>query len=53
MVTLPVVTVFPTLEPDTIPHRADEITATFAGHPALLLVSLFEMAMNRAAMVVF
>ena len=33
MVTEPVVTVLPTLEPETIPHRADEITATFAGPP--------------------
>ena len=32
--TLPVVTVLPTDEPDTMPHRALEITATFAGPPA-------------------
>ena len=34
MVTEPVVTVLPTEEPETIPHRAEEITATFAGPPA-------------------
>ena len=33
MVTEPVVTVLPTDEPDTMPHRADEMTATFAGPP--------------------
>ena len=35
MVTDPVVTVLPTDEPDTIPHKPDEITATFAGPPAV------------------
>ena len=34
MVTAPVVTVFPTEEPDTMPQRAEEMTATFAGPPA-------------------
>ena len=34
MVTEPVVTVFPTEDPDTIPQRAEEITDTFAGPPA-------------------
>ena len=34
MVTEPVVTVLPTEEPDTMPHRAEEITATLAGPPA-------------------
>ena len=29
----PVVTVLPTEEPDTIPQRAEEMTATFAGPP--------------------
>ena len=33
MVTEPVVTVFPTEEPETMPHRAEEITATLAGPP--------------------
>ena len=33
MVTEPVVTVFPTEEPLTMPHRALEMTATFAGPP--------------------
>ena len=33
MVTEPVVTVLPTEEPDTIPHKAEEITATLAGPP--------------------
>lgn len=33
MVMEPVVTVLPTDEPDTIPHRAEEITATLAGPP--------------------
>ena len=30
----PVVTVLPTEDPDTMPHRALETTATFAGPPA-------------------
>ena len=33
IVTEPVVTVLPTEEPDTMPHRAEEITATLAGPP--------------------
>ena len=33
MVTDPVVTVFPTEDPDTMPHSAEEMTATFAGPP--------------------
>ena len=33
MVTEPVVTVLPTEEPETIPHNAEEITATLAGPP--------------------
>ena len=33
MVKDPVVTVLPTEEPDTIPHRAELITATLAGPP--------------------
>ena len=36
MVTAPVVTVLPTEDPDTIPQRAEEITATFAGPPSEL-----------------
>ena len=34
MVTEPVVTVLPTEEPDTMPHKAEEMTATLAGPPA-------------------
>jgi len=34
MVMEPVVTVLPTEEPDTMPHRAEEMTATLAGPPA-------------------
>ena len=37
MVTEPVVTVLPTEEPDTMPHSADEMTATLAGPPAMAL----------------
>ena len=33
IVTEPVVTVLPTEDPETIPHRAEEITATLAGPP--------------------
>ena len=33
MVTEPVVTVFPTDEPETMPHSAEEMTATLAGPP--------------------
>ena len=33
MVTEPVVTVLPTEEPDTMPQRAEEMTATLAGPP--------------------
>ena len=33
MVTEPVVTVLPTEEPETMPQRAEEITATLAGPP--------------------
>ena len=33
IVTEPVVTVLPTEEPETMPHRAEEMTATFAGPP--------------------
>ncbi len=46
IVTEPVVTVFPTDEPETIPQRADEITATLAGppsaQPAKLLATLMK-----------
>ena len=37
MVTEPVVTVLPTEEPETMPQRAEETTATFAGPPDCLL----------------
>ena len=33
MVTVPVVTVLPTEEPETMPHKADEITETLAAPP--------------------
>ena len=33
MVTEPVVTVLPTDEPETMPHSADEMTATLAAPP--------------------
>ena len=36
IVTEPVVTVLPTEEPDTIPHRALDTTATLAGPPEKL-----------------
>ena len=46
MVTEPVVTVLPTEEPDTMPHRAEEMTATLAGppedHPARRLAKLMK-----------
>ena len=48
--TEPVVTVLPTEEPDTMPHSADEMTATFAGPPALEPQRLFARSMKNAEM---
>jgi hypothetical protein len=50
IVTLPVVTVFPTDEPDTMPHSALEITATFAGPPADEPASEFASWMKKSEM---
>ncbi len=36
IVTEPVVTVLPTEEPETMPQRAEEMTATLAGPPEVL-----------------
>lgn len=47
MVTEPVVTVLPTEEPDTIPHRAEEITATLAGPPAKRPATQFAREMKK------
>ena len=41
IVTEPVVTVLPTEEPETIPQRAELITATFAGPPAYFPATQF------------
>ena len=49
----PVVTVLPTEEPETMPHRADETTATFAGPPAYLPVKPFASSMKYVEMPVF
>ena len=49
MVTEPVVTVLPTEEPETMPHRADEITATFAGPPLDQPAIRFANAMKKFA----
>ena len=50
IVTEPVVTVLPTEEPETIPHSADEITATFAGPPADQPAIRFANEMKKFAM---
>ena len=50
MVTEPVVTVLPTEEPETMPHSADEMTATFAGPPADAPASLFARSMKNFEM---
>ena len=50
MVTEPVVTVLPTEEPETMPQRADEMTATFAGPPADQPARRFARAMKKFAM---
>jgi hypothetical protein len=46
-VTDPVVTVFPTEEPETMPHRAEEITETFAGPPEYLPATQFAREMKN------
>ena len=50
MVTEPVVTVLPTEEPETIPHRAEEMTATLAGPPELEPAMQLARLMKKAAM---
>ena len=50
IVTDPVVTVLPTEEPDTMPHRADEMTATLAAPPEDQPASRFANAMKNSAM---
>ena len=50
MVMEPVVTVLPTDEPDTIPHRAEEITATLAGPPEDQPASLLAREIKKLAM---
>ena len=47
MVTEPVVTVLPTEEPETIPHSAEEITATFAGPPEEAPATQFARLMKK------
>ena len=48
MVTAPVVTVLPTDEPETIPQRAEEITATLAGPPSELPAMEFAISMKKS-----
>ena len=48
MVTEPVVTVLPTEEPDTMPHRAEEMTATLAGPPAAEPATQLARSMKNA-----
>ena len=50
MVNEPVVTVLPTDEPDTMPHSADEMTATFAGPPEDQPASRFANEIKKFAM---
>ena len=50
IVTEPVVTVLPTDEPDTMPHSAEEITATFAGPPAEAPATLLARLMKKSEM---
>ena len=46
----PVVTVLPTEEPDTMPHRALEITATLAGPPVAQPASALAHWMKKSEM---
>ena len=48
IVIAPVVTVLPTDEPDTIPHRALDITATFAGPPTVWPAIEFAKFMKKS-----
>ena len=48
--TEPVVTVLPTDEPDTMPHSADEITATLAGPPEVQPAMALAASMKKLAM---
>ena len=50
MVTEPVVTVLPTEEPETMPQRAEEMTATLAGPPEDQPASLLAREMKKLAM---
>ena len=50
MVTEPVVTVLPTEEPLTMPHRAEEMTATLAGPPLAEPTRELARSMNRLEM---
>ena len=50
MVTEPVVTVLPTEEPDTMPHRAEEMTATLAGPPGAAPATALARLMKNWAM---
>ena len=43
-------TVLPTEEPDTMPHRAEEMTATFAGPPEDAPAAQFARSMKNPAM---
>ena len=47
MVTEPVVTVLPTEEPETMPQRAEEITATLAGPPEELPATEFARSIKK------
>ena len=53
MVTEPVVTVLPTEEPDTMPQRAEEMTATFAGPPEEAPAMEFASSIKNWVMPVF
>ena len=53
MVKEPVLTVFATEEPDTVPCRAEEITATFAGPPIFLPAIAFARSINSLPTPVF
>ena len=48
MVTEPVVTVLPTEDPETMPQRAEEITATLAGPPEDAPAMEFARLMKKA-----
>ena len=50
LVTEPVVTVLPTEAPETMPQRAEEMTATFAGPPEELPATQFAMSMKKLEM---